>query len=125
MKILIPIASNYGLDSAVYGHFGSAPGFLLVDQSGTIFEAIDNQTAQHRHGHCSPLSHLTDREVDAIVVGGIGRRALFALRQAGIQVYSSNNGTVQDALEALTSGQLKPVDELDSCAGHGHPGGCH
>jgi len=125
MKILIPVAADYGLDSTVYGHFGSAPGFLLIDQAGTILESIDNQTGQHRHGHCSPLSHLAGREVDAIVVGGIGRRALFALRQAGIQVYASNNGTVQDALQGLTSGQLKLVDELESCAGHGHQGGCH
>ncbi len=125
MKILIPIATNYGLDSAVYGHFGSAPGFLLVDETGEILEAIDNQSDHHEHGHCSPLSHLTGREVDAVVVGGIGRGALSALRQAGIPVYSSNNGTVEDALKGLTSGQLRPVNELDSCAGHGHQGGCH
>ena len=125
MKILVPVAADYGLDSAVFGHFGSAPCFLLIDGKGSILEAIDNPSSDHLHGHCSPLEHISRRSVDAIVVGGIGRRALAALLGKGIQVYASNDGTVEDALQRLNSGQLEAITELSSCSGQGDRGGCH
>ena len=125
MNILIPVAMNYGLDSAVYGHFGSAPFFLLVDETGSILEEIDNRSGTHLHGQCRPLDHVAGRSVDAIIAGGIGLRALSSLLAAGIRVYSSNDGTVEDALQQFKLGKLQAMSELESCSGHGHSGGCH
>ena len=36
MKIACPVDMDAGLDSRICGHFGSAPGFVLVDTSAWI-----------------------------------------------------------------------------------------
>ena len=36
MKVCFPTETLQGLDSRVYGHFGSAPGFVIVD-TGTRY----------------------------------------------------------------------------------------
>ena len=89
MKLCFPVPTNEGMDSSVFGHFGSAPTFLLVDtETGTILEAI-NRDLHHAHGSCSPVRALGGHEVDAVVVGGIGGGALNGLSRAGIRVFHS------------------------------------
>ena len=31
MKVCFPVEKNEGINSVVYGHFGSAPAFVMVD----------------------------------------------------------------------------------------------
>jgi predicted Fe-Mo cluster-binding NifX family protein len=42
MKVAIPVAEYCGLDSLVYGHFGSAPLFVLVDTETMSIESLSN-----------------------------------------------------------------------------------
>lgn len=42
MKIVFPTQVDQGLDSAVFGHFGSAPCFVLVDDTTGAIESISN-----------------------------------------------------------------------------------
>lgn len=42
MKIVFPTQVDQGLDSAVFGHFGSAPCFVLVDDTTGAVESISN-----------------------------------------------------------------------------------
>lgn len=124
MKVAIPVAEYRGLDSVVYGHFGSAPVFVLVDSETMSVEVLGNADQIHEHGQCSPMKALAGAMPDVIVVGGIGGGAVNGLRQAGIRVFQSPGGTVAEALSLLQSGQLREVVGQGTCAGHGEGSGC-
>jgi predicted Fe-Mo cluster-binding NifX family protein len=65
------------------------------------------------------LKALNGRQVDAIIVGGIGGGALRKLLLEGIKVYRAAQDSVQDNLELLTSGKLSVFTTDQTCAGHG------
>lgn len=125
MKLAIPVAEDLGLESPVYGHFGSAPTFVLVDSETMSVESLGNQDQAHVHGQCRPMHALAGLSPDAVVVGGIGAGALRGLRAAGIKVYRCDGGTVMDAVRLVQSGGLPEVREDDACAGHGGGHSCH
>lgn len=132
MQICVPVEDNNGLESRVCAHFGSAPFFLIVDSDTQACEAITNTGAHHAHGMCQPLKLLEGKEIDGVVVGGIGRGALFKLQAANIGVFQSDYATVRETIEAHEAGALRRVSPANVCAGHGHdPGvgrrgpGCH
>ena len=124
MKLCFPVASNEGLESRVFGHFGSAPAFLVVDsESGAIAEVI-NRDLHHAHGACSPVRALGGHAVDAVVVGGIGGGALTGLSTAGIQVLEARAETVRENVALHSQGTLVPWGPGRTCGGHGHGQGC-
>ena len=120
MQICIPVIEDCGLESRVSAHFGSAPGFMIVDTESGNARLIGNSNQHHAHGMCQPLAALAGETVEGIVVGGIGMGALMKLQAAGITVYRAMHPTVGETLAAFTSGSLQPIDQRDACAGHGH-----
>ena len=118
MKICIPVAEYQGLESRVYGHFGSAPCFAVVDSETMTVERLSNRDKEHVHGACSPMKALAGHNIDAILVGGIGIGALLGLRAAGIKVYRAGGGTVADAISQLKAMELPEIEEDGACAGH-------
>lgn len=50
MKIAFPTEADMGLDSPVFGHFGSAPNFIIVDSNSGDFESIGKTDLHHAHG---------------------------------------------------------------------------
>ncbi|BBO71633.1 diguanylate cyclase [Desulfosarcina alkanivorans] len=126
MKIAFPVAENKGLDSDVHGHFGSAPFFVFVDLDTDSIEAFENPDQDHDHGACNPLSALGGRQVDGVVVGGIGGGALKKLNNDGITVYRAAEGTVEENARLIKAGNL-PVFDPGKVCGHHHGvqiGGC-
>jgi predicted Fe-Mo cluster-binding NifX family protein len=125
MKIAIPVEEYRGLDSAMYGHFGSASAFALVDSETMSVEALVNRDAAHVHGACSPMKALAGARPDAVIVGGIGMGALMGLREAGIKVFRAVGGTVADAVRQFKANTLAEMEENCACAGHGGGHSCH
>jgi predicted Fe-Mo cluster-binding NifX family protein len=119
MKIAFPVVENKGIDSDVYGHFGSAPHFIFVDLDTDTVETFENPDQDHEHGACNPMEALGGRKVDGVVVGGIGGGALKKLNSDGITVYRAIEGTVGDNARLLKSGSL-PVFAPDQVCGHHH-----
>ena len=125
MKVCLPISKNLGLDSPVHGHFGSAPGFLVVDAETLVFEAILNANLGHAHGGCSPVKALAGYKPDAVLVGGLGAGALAGLRQMGVRVYLVEPGAAADAVRQFKQGKLRELTDTATCGGHAHgPDGC-
>jgi predicted Fe-Mo cluster-binding NifX family protein len=123
MIIAIPIEDDKGLDSLVCGHFGSAPGFLIVDTESSACRAVSNRNLHHVHGACTPLASLQGEKLDGIVVGGIGGGALAKLRAAGLSVYLASAPTVRKTVEALKAGSLSKVEPGMACGHHGQAHG--
>jgi len=125
MKVAVPVAEDYGLESLVYGHFGSAPIFVLVDSDTMSVESLGNRDQGHVHGQCSPMQALAGRSPDAVLVGGIGVGAVRGLRVAGIKVYRCSGGTVAQAIGQLKAGELPEINEDAACPGHAGGHTCH
>ena len=124
MKICFPTESLQGLESIVYGHFGSAPGFVIVETDTMGVEEIKNKDQHHAHGMCQPLLALGGQQVDGVVVGGIGMGALMKLNAQGILVYRALQGTVRHNVDMIQSGKLPQFSAEHTCGGHAHGGGC-
>ncbi len=120
MRICIPTIEDNGLNSLPYDHFGSARCFILHDTETDKTQVLQNQNEHHEHGACHPLSALEGQQVDAILVGGIGARALAKLRAAGIRIFQATAGTVRENVEAFQRGQLNEFTPETACRGHAH-----
>lgn len=126
MKICLPISENRGLGSPLHGHFGSAPGYLAVDTETMDATALLNWNLGHAHGQCNPVQVLAEARPDAVVVAGLGARALARLREQGIRVFLAPAGTVGNAVRLFQEGRLLEATEEAACAGHdGGHGPCH
>jgi predicted Fe-Mo cluster-binding NifX family protein len=123
MKVCFPVRDTSELDSPVYGHFGSAPAFVLVDTETEALTVLPNVDQHHAHGMCNPVAALAGQTVDAVVVGGIGGGALMKLNMAGITVYKSTGGTIAENLAFLTAGRLPQFQPGQVCGGHTGEGG--
>jgi predicted Fe-Mo cluster-binding NifX family protein len=124
MRIAFPVEKDCGLESVVFGHFGSAPLFLVCDAESGALEAVRNRDEHHAHGACNPTRALGGRQVDAVVVGGIGAGALAGLARMGVVVHRAAASTVAGNLALLASGALAVMAPRDCCGGHGGGGGC-
>jgi predicted Fe-Mo cluster-binding NifX family protein len=123
MKICFPTETLQGMTSKVYGHFGSAPGFVIVDMQNMSVDEIRNGDQHHAHGMCQPLKALGGKAVDAVVAAGIGMGALMKLQSQGIQVYRAAQGTVGQNVDLIKEQKLPQFDAKFTCAGH-TGGGC-
>ena len=124
MKVAFPTQQDIGLDSVVFGHFGSAPYFVIVETDDDSFEILSNPEREHLHGQCQPLNALGGNRVDAVVAGGIGGGALRKLLAAGLKAYRAVDGTIKDNLELIQSSKLPEFNMNHTCGGHGGHGGC-
>jgi predicted Fe-Mo cluster-binding NifX family protein len=124
MKVCFPVVEAKGLSSEVYGHFGSAPVFIVVETETNAVSTIQNKDLHHSHGACSPLKALDNEKIDAVVVGGIGFGALNKLQQSGVKVFQSQAGTVHENVQLIQSQNLPEFSPQNTCAGHGHGIGC-
>jgi len=106
MKICFPTETLQGLESRVYEHFGSTPGFVIVDTESKSVQEINNNDLHHAHGMCQPLKALGAREVDAVAVGGIGMGALMKLQAQGIRVFRVTQGTVGQNVQFILKKNL-------------------
>lgn len=122
MKLCFPVEDSSSLDNPVYGHFGSAPAFVIVDSETLSYEAIANGNRTHAPGMCNPLAALQGREIDGVIVGGIGAGALGRLAAAGINVHKASAGSVRENVHLHREGRLPRFEPNRTCGGHGH--GC-
>ena len=118
MKVGFAVQLNEGMESTVYGHFGSAPAFIIVDTELNEVLGLDNKNMHHEHGGCNPIMALNGNQVDAMVVGGIGAGALMKLNAMGIKVYGAGAMTVKENIALLGDGGLQELSMDNSCKAH-------
>ena len=124
MRLCIPTATGEGMAAQVYGHFGSAPFFTVYDYETSEVAISDNGQQKHVHGTCQPMAMIANLNVDAVVCGGIGMRALQRLNEGGIKVYIAQGSTVAQIVEAFKNGGLPEMGIDNTCGAHGHGHGC-
>jgi len=125
MKVCFAVEKDDGVKSVVYGHFGSAPAFIVVDTEVTKMETVNNRDLNHVHGACNPIQAIGGLKPDAVVVGGIGAGAINRLNAEGVKVYRAAAETVQQNLDLLKENKLSELSVQHACGGHTQgQGGC-
>ena len=125
MKVCFAVQKDDGVESVVYGHFGSAPAFIMVDTDVDGTETVNNRDLNHVHGACNPIQAIGGLKPDAVVVGGIGAGAITRLNAEGVKVYRAAAETVKQNLDLLKESRLPELSVQHACGGHqGGQGGC-
>ena len=105
----------------VFQHFGHTENFKIYTiKDGAVSEAHVEPT--QGSGHSALAGFLAERNVDALICGGIGQGAKNALAQAGITLYGGVVGKAHDAVRALLNGTLA-YDGDATCSHREHEGG--
>ena len=119
-KESMKIAVTYD-NGEVFQHFGRTENFK-------VYEIEDNKVisseviSSNGVGHCALAGVLADRNVKALICGGIGGGAINALTEAGIEVCSGASGDTDKAVEDYLNGKL--IDAGQTCAHHGEGHTC-
>lgn len=121
-RIAVPSDRPGDLDGARSAHFGNCGWFTIIDLiGGDVIHIEGLQNTAHAKGGCmTPVKILQNRQVDSIIVGGMGRQPLTGFRKAGIAVYWAPLTTypvVRDALAALLNKKLLPMSADKACQG--------
>jgi predicted Fe-Mo cluster-binding NifX family protein len=124
MKVCVPTQEDKGINSVAYGHFGSAPYYIIHDTDKGETKSIVNINQHHAHGSCHPMTALGNESIEAVIVGGIGKRAIEGLNAMGIKVYQAMAGTVHENIHALQNGSMAELTLQNACGGHSHGMSC-
>jgi predicted Fe-Mo cluster-binding NifX family protein len=122
MKICMPVLDVNGLDSVVFGHFGSAPFFAIYDTEKQDISFVSNNESEHEHGQCMPVAALKSLNAEAVLCKGMGLRAANLLLEAGIKPYLVNAESVSGAIACYKAQDVKILDASSACQ---HHDGCH
>lgn len=114
MKIGFPVANEGGLESRIFGHFGSTPLFMVVDGDTEACSYVPNRDPLAPEAGCNVLKALINSALDAMIVDGIGDGFLQILNDLNIKVYQALSPEIGKNLEQLREGQLPAVEMLDS-----------
>ena len=116
-KNTMRIAVTYE-NGEVFQHFGHTEQFKLYDiENGEIVK--EEVVSTNGQGHGALATFLDACQVDALVCGGIGMGARYALEEAGIYLYPGVSGSADEAVKALVRGELY-YDPDAHCDHHDH-----
>ena len=115
-------AVTYDVGSGeIFQHFGKTEMFKVYEiENGQVkgFELCPT----NGKGHGALAGFLQQAGVDTLVCGGIGEGARNALAEIGVAVYAGNNGSADEAANALAAGTLT-MNSSATCDHHGHDHG--
>jgi predicted Fe-Mo cluster-binding NifX family protein len=117
MKLCIPSETTGGLEDKVGYHFGRVINYTIYDDKSNQVEIIEN-TSSHRGGTKLPAELLHEHNVDVMICGGIGRRAIQLFEQYGVEIYIGAQGIVKDAIEQFKQNKLQMATNKDACQEH-------
>jgi len=124
MRVAVSVDDTNGLDSVVSPHFGRCPHYALVDLNGReIRQVVVVENPNYgRHQPGAVPRFIDGHDVDVMLAGGMGRRAIGLFQQLGIEAVTGASGTVRRALEQYLGGALEGAEACRTSAGHGHQG---
>ncbi len=108
MKIAVA-ATGDNLEAQTDPRFGRCAYFVILDGDTMESEAVQNTAAAQGSGAGIAAAQLVANVgAEVVVAGNFGPNAHQALSAGGIQTYGGATGTVRQAIEAFTGGQLQP-----------------
>lgn len=121
MIVAIPVEDT-AENVKVCPSFGRSAMYLIYDSVANSKVYMDNPAAVASGGAGVKASQfLVDAKVDAVITPRCGQNAAEVLQEAGITIYTSIDGTVQENLNCYLKGELTPLNSFHP-GFHGHGG---
>jgi len=112
------------LDAALDPRFGRCSYFVIVEPDDMSFEVVENANSSLGGGAGIQSAQLMARRgVKAVLTGNCGPNAHQTLSAAGIEVVVGCSGTVSEAVQRFTSGQLSAASAPNVASHSGMGGG--
>jgi predicted Fe-Mo cluster-binding NifX family protein len=108
MRIAV-LSEGPDLESKVSPVFGRAPYVIIVEVlNGEIksFESFPNPVSKLGGVGVSLAEELSKYDIQAVVAGNFGTKALNVLKQKGIKIYTTQEITVKEAAIKVESGEI-------------------
>jgi predicted Fe-Mo cluster-binding NifX family protein len=119
MKICVTASGNT-LDALVDPRFGRAAYLTIVDSESMTFEAILNAAAGAMGGAgIQAAQKIASKGVKVLITGNVGPNAFQTLSAAGIEVVVGASGTVKEAIEKYSKGELNKAGSPTVQGHHG------
>ncbi len=121
MKIAIPVDEK-SLESNVCVSFGRAPYFLIYDAKTKESVFLENRAAASTGGAgIKAAQEIVDSKADVLLTPRCGENAANVLKAAGIEIYKTADGSVEQNIDAFVAGKLLQLNEIHA-GFHGHGG---
>lgn len=128
MVKIIGIPSNGPeLSDNISEHFGHCKYFIgiEIDKGKNFKKSFSLQNNGHT-GCMAPVMNMKQRNVEEMIVGGIGARPFQGFSQLGIGLFKGRDGTLSENIQLHLQGKLQALNQA-LCAGgcnsdheHGH-----
>ncbi|MBI9090803.1 MAG: NifB/NifX family molybdenum-iron cluster-binding protein [Desulfobacterium sp.] len=110
MKIAIS-AMEKDPNAQIDPRFGRAPYFVMVDTETMDLQMFDNENCNHPSGAgIQTASFIAAQGVGAVLTGNCGPKAMQALTEADIRVFTGHSGTVQEAVDQYKNDRLTATE---------------
>ncbi len=123
-RIAIAIEEN-GIEERVAEHFGRCSKFNVceLDENKNVIktETFFNPLAGEHGGSCQLPGYVKQYNVQTIIAGGMGQKAVSNFLSFGIDVITAPGLLYKDALDQFLLGKLSGYE---SCS-HGHSHNCN
>ncbi len=120
-RLVIAIEECVGNKEIVAEHFGRCSKFVVCELDNekniTKKETYFNPLNGHHEGVCQLPGYIKQFDVNTIIAGGMGRKAVANFHQFGIEVITAPGLNYEQALNLFIQGKLSGYEE---CAGHDH-----
>ena len=121
-RIVIPTASQDGLNAYLAEHFGRAPYFAVVElnENGEVTNVKTVSNVPHSTGRMGqPHEVVLGLQPNVIIAYGMGRRGIGSFQSFGIAVLRANANTVNEVITAYKENKLQELTE--GCHDARHP----
>ena len=123
MKIVVS-SQGASLDAASSTVFGRCPTFVFVDTDTMEFDAMPNPAMSQGGGAgIQAAQFVVNQGAQAVLSGHLGPNAFDVLNAAGVPGYLIPEGTVRQAVEGYSAGELAPMAGANVAAHAGIGGG--
>lgn len=120
-RLAIAIEECAGNIDKVAEHFGRCSKFIVCeinpDKEVIMKETYFNPLSGHHGGQCQLPGYIKQFDVNTIIAGGMGRKAVANFHQYGIEVITAPGLQYEEALNLFLQNKLNGYEE---CTGHDH-----
>ena len=123
MKIAVS-SSGKDLDSQIDPRFGRCAFFVIVETDDMSFEAFDNENIALGGGAgIQSAQFVASNGAGVVITGNCGPNAVQTLSAAHVEVFVGQSGTVREAIERYTRGDIKSTSTPNVADHYGMGGG--
>jgi predicted Fe-Mo cluster-binding NifX family protein len=109
MRIAVS-AAGAGPDAPAEERFGRCAWFVVFDEHGNVQESIANTAMSSAEGAGIKSTQLLLRnKIDVVLTGRVGPKAMHAMLNGGVIVYTGTAATVNEMLNKYLNGHMKPL----------------